>query len=396
MRKTLRTKNDVEISLTNSYTQNIDKSWSKRNNSNNVCSVLHPEILVSKKVAKKHGECYKNKCYCKEKKIRPKLFKTAKSKICSDSSSSLYRSKSKLSKNDDAKKTYEDFKEERQKNKHKCLNESFTPQRLMYEDYVHDKNLNCACYFHNQAEELYRKYFNIKKNVKKEDIENKNKISLTTLYRPSNYSLCTEYTANTPKTIHSTDTYTFLPEEEEEENETLKSSYSLPESTKPSNTITTKPSTKHYNSLLTSSEEKLKKMKDFREKHFFETHQTPSDEKNKAKPHKCIYRFSLDERLAAIPLDADNFGFNRCIICDKPMENWQKNTTMNKRGPLESLTDLKPRDLTAKQVHLGNNANFEFRLTERDVQLFNDCFKQRIKRPEYRNTLALRQQKMYG
>lgn len=72
------------------------------------------------------------------------------------------------------------------------------------------------------------------------------------------------------------------------------------------------------------NEEDVRKLKEFREKNYFECHSAKSRLKTKASVtslnnHKCVYRFYLNDRLFPVPLSTDFNGTVRCVECHLPI-----------------------------------------------------------------------------
>lgn len=70
--------------------------------------------------------------------------------------------------------------------------------------------------------------------------------------------------------------------------------------------------------------ENLTKIKEFRNKNYFECHSAKSRVKNNVatiKNHKCVYRFYLNDRLFPVPMNTDYEDNIRCIECYLPLQN---------------------------------------------------------------------------
>lgn len=74
-----------------------------------------------------------------------------------------------------------------------------------------------------------------------------------------------------------------------------------------------------------TSDGNIKKLKEFRQKNYFECHSAKSRIKTKPSvtslnDHKCVYRFYLNDRLFPVPLNTDYNNKVRCVECHLPMD----------------------------------------------------------------------------
>lgn len=69
----------------------------------------------------------------------------------------------------------------------------------------------------------------------------------------------------------------------------------------------------------------LKRLKEFRQKNYFECHSAKSRINNRGSAtslhgHTCVYRFYLNDRLFPVPLNTDHNNQVRCVECHLPMQ----------------------------------------------------------------------------
>ncbi|KAJ2937934.1 hypothetical protein O0L34_g14207 [Tuta absoluta] len=84
----------------------------------------------------------------------------------------------------------------------------------------------------------------------------------------------------------------------------------------------------------------LKKLKEFRDDNYFETHSAESRIKSKGSvtslsDHECVYRFYLNERLFPVPLNSDHKETIRCTECHLPF-NPNKATAKDINGTIQA------------------------------------------------------------
>lgn len=155
--------------------------------------------------------------------------------------------------------------------------------------------------------------------------------------------------------------------------------------------------------ILVENAEKVSAIENFRNENYFETHSTADLVSRKdVGDHKCIHRFSLDDRLIPIPENPDVFGASRCVICDKPMleEDLSKKTVDSRlkvkkskgtitENPYKGLVSLEPRKLYVpmkdEEVEVKVPLGFE-------VEDVYSKFK-KFKKPRPVSSMALRYQK---
>lgn len=137
----------------------------------------------------------------------------------------------------------------------------------------------------------------------------------------------------------------------------------------------------------------------FRNEHYFETHST--ENLGKVVPrHTCVHQYRLDDRLLPEPLNVDPFGRSTCSICSKPMEGdtmqLSKSYFSDKPSSvvLRNLAKCSELGLVPRSISIGGDkSKIELRVSSREKNKLG-MFVGRIRRPEYFNTFALRQQRM--
>ncbi|KAI5638762.1 hypothetical protein NE865_08646 [Phthorimaea operculella] len=84
----------------------------------------------------------------------------------------------------------------------------------------------------------------------------------------------------------------------------------------------------------------LKKIKEFRDDNYFETHSAESRIKSKGSvtsliDHECVYRFYLNDRLFPVPLESDHKDTIRCTECHLPFDP-KKATARDINGTIQA------------------------------------------------------------
>ncbi|XP_031764478.2 uncharacterized protein LOC113519370 [Galleria mellonella] len=161
--------------------------------------------------------------------------------------------------------------------------------------------------------------------------------------------------------------------------------------------------------LDVNDEASIKKLKEFRDKNYFECHSAKSRIESKVSvtsltDHKCTYRFYLNDRLFPIPISTDHQNNIRCVECHLPMD--VKNKVDNKiNGAIQAK--VKVGDVTRDTVlflpikdHLIIKERKKEKKKEDDLFYFGvvklSCDGNSIFNPNTpSNSLALRYQKGY-
>lgn len=142
------------------------------------------------------------------------------------------------------------------------------------------------------------------------------------------------------------------------------------------------------NSSPETSQTKLQNLSDFRKDHYFETHST-EDLIKAIPPHVCVYKFTLDDRQLPSPLNSDVYGANRCIICDKPMENPVVSKIDEREKPKSVFPKFYKYGFAPKRIYMGGSSQDKIEMILDE----SDDIKKKQATPNYYNTYALRYQK---
>lgn len=95
---------------------------------------------------------------------------------------------------------------------------------------------------------------------------------------------------------------------------------------------------------------KIQSTSEIRDNNYFETHSI-ADLQQTVLPHKCVHKFTLDERLLPKPVHTDCWGQSRCGICYKPYQ--QLHVKMDKQAQMPSKFNLCDKSISGKcNVHL--------------------------------------------
>ncbi|XP_066140152.1 uncharacterized protein [Euwallacea fornicatus] len=136
---------------------------------------------------------------------------------------------------------------------------------------------------------------------------------------------------------------------------------------------------------LTCSEQSVS---NFRKEHFFETHDIGKFELtgNAPRDHICVHQYKLDERQLPEAVNKCVFGRSVCRICGKLMDC----TSVDKSPRTHSSKS----DFYQTTVNMGKgNSKIEVLLDEGDVMKSREYI-EKLKKPVYRCSLALRHQKL--
>nr|XP_049698862.1 uncharacterized protein LOC126055137 [Helicoverpa armigera] len=93
------------------------------------------------------------------------------------------------------------------------------------------------------------------------------------------------------------------------------------------------------------NDENIKKLKEFRQKNYFECHSAKSRINSKVSAtsltdHKCVYRFYLNERLFPVPLNTDYNNKVRCVECQLPMDVKQESSGDKINGTIQAKVKI--------------------------------------------------------
>lgn len=124
--------------------------------------------------------------------------------------------------------------------------------------------------------------------------------------------------------------------------------------------------------------QKIKNLRDFRDTNYFETHSA----KDVVAPceratHKCLHKFTVDERLLPKPVNADAYGNSRCTYCSKiRQENKIKESPRNSaksgskphtiRAPTYDINDEFLSEYTDKPLNNQTDDNLEYLMAPRN------------------------------
>lgn len=103
--------------------------------------------------------------------------------------------------------------------------------------------------------------------------------------------------------------------------------------------------------------QKLKTVKDFRDKNYFETHSAKDLAPCGVPAHKCIHKFTVDERLLPKPVNTDVFGNSRCTICSKIVQQQNDN---NKDSSRKSSAKTKTNTIKAPTYDVNDEFLSEY------------------------------------
>lgn len=169
-----------------------------------------------------------------------------------------------------------------------------------------------------------------------------------------------------------------------------------------------------FSTMTTNNARNFSDIRDFRQRNYFDTHSlielSASKDQEDKQPHVCVHEFVLNNRLMPEPVNSDSYGISRCTICNKAMQkpdlagkksDSRVKLKVTKQGNVKATVGndndscFLPRQLNIgsgnEKIHL--KVPFDLiKKTEDDTDLVKH-FRQRLKRPVPRNTLALRFQK---
>lgn len=83
-------------------------------------------------------------------------------------------------------------------------------------------------------------------------------------------------------------------------------------------------------SATTEPKLNLHELNDFREKNYFDCVST-SHLVKEVPEHQCVHRFTVSDRLYPMPLNCDEYGLSRCVVCNEPMASEKAMFDLNVR-----------------------------------------------------------------
>ncbi|XP_072380364.1 uncharacterized protein [Diabrotica undecimpunctata] len=133
--------------------------------------------------------------------------------------------------------------------------------------------------------------------------------------------------------------------------------------------------------------------KRFRNENYFETHDLEDHLAEEIPAHTCVHKYDLNERNMPIGVNVDIYGQSRCSICNKPMEGLQDKPYFSDKissTRLKNLSKCYQLGLAPTTV-IRSSSTIEVKVDRDDIcpRFIGKC-----RRPQYKNTFALRQQKM--